>query len=161
MTEKFIKLSAATNAAKVLEIPTVDDKELDNSFNEFVHREINCDLYEAVDVSGTLGGVMMLVDESGKWRGKQVNNIAWLIYNGCNPLDHIVGDVIFCGTHRVGELHELDFCGLTDEQASEILEHVRRFRIFFGIDEAGKNSAEESGTEMLEDLQAREERIKI
>lgn len=143
MTEKLIKLSAATNAAKVLEIPTVDDKELDNSFNEFVHREINCDLYEAVDVSGTLGGVMMLVDESGKWRGKQVNNIAWLLYNGCNPRDHIVGDVIFCGTHRVGELQELAFCGLTDEQVSEILEHVRRFRIFFGIDEAGKNGGAE------------------
>lgn len=137
MTEKFIKLSAATNAANVLEIPAADDKELDNSFNEFVHREIDCDLYEVVDVGSTFRGIMMLVDESGKWRGKQVNNIAWLLYNGCNPLDHIVGDVIFCGTHRVGELQELDFCGLTDEQVSEILEHVRRFRIFFGIDEAG------------------------
>lgn len=137
MTEKFIKLSAKTNTAELLEIPAVEDKELDNSFNEFVHREIDCDIYEAVDVGGTFDGVMMLVDESGKWRGKQVNNIAWLIYNGCNPLDHIVGDVIFCGTHRVGELQELDFCGLTEEQVSEILEHVIRFGIFFGIDEAG------------------------
>lgn len=137
MTEKFIKLSAATNAANVMEIPAADDKELDNSFNEFVRREIDCDLYEAVDVGGTFRGIMMLVDEIGKWRGKQVNNIAWLLYNGCNPLDHIVGDVIFCGTHRVGELQELDFCGLTDEQVSEIMEHVRRFGILFGIDEAG------------------------
>jgi hypothetical protein len=146
MTEKFIKLSAAKNTAEVLEIPAVEDKELDNSFNEFVHHEINCDLYEAVDVGGTFKNVMMLVDESGKWRGKQVNNIAWLIYNGCNPRDHIVGDVIFCGTHRVGELQELDFCGLTDEQISEILEHVRRFRIFFGIDEAGEEKGGSDGS---------------
>lgn len=138
MTEKFIKLSAEKNTAEVLEIPAVEDKELDNSFNEFVHREIDCDLYGAVDVGGTFDGVTMLVDESGKWRGKQVNNIAWLIYNGCNPLDHIVGDVIFCGTHRVGELQELDFCGLTDEQVNEIMEHVMWFRIFFGIAEAGR-----------------------
>lgn len=138
MTEKFIKLSAEKNTAEVLEIPAVEDKELDNSFNKFVHRELDCDLYEAVDVGGTFSDCMMLVDEEGKLCGKCVNRIAWLIYNGCNPLDHIVGDVIFCGTHRVGELQELDFCGLTDEQVSEIMEHVRRFRIFFGMDEAGR-----------------------
>lgn len=138
MTEKFIKLSAETNTAEVLEIPAVEDKELDSSFNEFVHREIDCDIYEAVDVGGTFKNVIMMVDESGKLCGKRVNRIAWLIYNGCNPLDYIVGDVIFCGMHRVGELQELDFCGLTDEQIGEILEHVRRFRIFFGMDEAGR-----------------------
>ena len=135
--------SLRAEAAKVLEIPTVDDKELDSSFNEFVHREIDCDIYQAVDVGGTFKGVIMLVDDEGKLDGKRVNRIAWLIYNGCNPLDYIVGDVIFCGTHRVGELQELDFCGLTDEQVSEILEHVRRFKIFLGIDEAGKNGGTE------------------
>ena len=66
MTEKFIKLSAKTNTAEVLWIPAVEDKELDSSFNEFVHREIDCDIYEAVDVGGTFKNVIMMVDESGK-----------------------------------------------------------------------------------------------
>lgn len=75
----------------------------------------------------------MLVDEEGKWNDKAVNPIAWLIYNRCNPLDHIVGDVIFCGLHRVGEYDELDFRGLTDEEVDNILDHIRRFKILFGM----------------------------
>lgn len=44
MTEKFVKLTTG-NVAEVLEIPAVEDKELDSSFNDFVHSAIGCDIY--------------------------------------------------------------------------------------------------------------------
>ena len=135
MTEKFIKLSARTNSAEVLSIPAVPDKETDVSFNEFVHRELDCEIYEAVDVSGTFKNIMMLVDECGKLRQCYANVIAWMIYNGMDYYDPIVGDVLFVGLHRVGELQELDFCGLTDEEIENITEHIGRFRKAFGLEE--------------------------
>jgi hypothetical protein len=135
MTERFIKLSAKTNKAEIVSIPAVPDKELDSSFNEFIHRELDCDIYEAVDVGGTFRNIMMLVDERGKLRHCYANMIAWMIYNGIDYRDPIVGDVMFVGLHRVGELQELDFCGLTNEQIENIMEHIGRFKKAFKLEE--------------------------
>lgn len=132
MTEKFVKLTTG-NVAEVLEIPAVEDKELDSSFNDFVHSAIDCDTYQAVDTSATFKDIMMLVDEEGKWNYKDVNKLAWFIFNTCNPIDHIVGDVLFCGIHRVGEYDELDFRGLTEDEIENIMDHIRRFKILFGM----------------------------
>lgn len=49
--ERFIKLTV-DGFATIVSIPAVPDKELDNSFNQFVHRELDCEFYEAVYLDG-------------------------------------------------------------------------------------------------------------
>jgi hypothetical protein len=116
MTERFIKLTTDDNFT-VVSIPACPDKELDNSFNEFVHRELDCDIYEAVWLLHFCDhNIVMLVDESGLLKDKSVNLFAWAHYSRLNMRAPIVGDVLFASTHLVGELHELDFCGLDQEQ---------------------------------------------
>ena len=116
MTERFIKLTTDDNFT-VVSIPACPDKELDNSFNKFVHRELACDIYEAVWLpSLRQHNIVMLVDESGLFTDKKVNIFPWFIYSRLDLHAPIVGDVLFVSTHRVGELQELDFCGLSQEQ---------------------------------------------
>ena len=116
MTERFIKLTTDDNFT-VVSIPACPDKELDNSFNAFVHRELACDIYEAVWLpSLRQHNIVMLVDESGLFMDKKANIFPWFIYSRLALPAPIVGDVLFVSTHRVGELQELDFCGLSQEQ---------------------------------------------
>ena len=115
-TEKFIKLTANDNFT-VVSIPEVPDKELDSSFNDFVHRELDCDLYEPVYLrSIRQHNIVMLVDEPGLFKNKRPNFFPWLFYSSLDLSAPIVGDVLFVSTHRVGDLQELDFCGLDQEQ---------------------------------------------
>lgn len=116
MTERFIKLTT-DDIFTVVSIPSVPDKELDNSFNQFVHRELDCDIYEAVWLRSIREhNIVMLVDECGLLKNKKANLFPWLFYSGFDLYAPIVGDVLFVSTHLVGELQELDFCGLNQEQ---------------------------------------------
>ena len=116
MSERFIKLTTDDNFT-IVSIPGVPDKELDNTFNDFVHRELDCDIYEAVwHLFFTQHNIVMLVDESGLFTDKKANILPWFIYSRLDIHAPIVGDVLFVSTHRVGELQELDFCGLSQDQ---------------------------------------------
>lgn len=126
--EKFFKINV-DNSISIVSIPDCPDKELDNSFNNFVHQELNCDLYECVSVSRFFDGrpYFMLVDESGLLKDKSINIIPWAIYNNCYSQAPIVGNVLLVNSHRVGELQELDFCGFSDSELSYIFFKLRPF----------------------------------
>ena len=127
MTEKFIKLTT-DNHFSVVSIPEVPNKETDRRFNNFVHKEINCDIYELVYIPMIHDqDIVMLVDESGLFNGKSANLFPWFLYSDLSWEAPIVGDVLFVGTHRVGELNELDFCGLTQKQIDYMTELFKQF----------------------------------
>ena len=127
MTEKFIKLTT-DNHFSVVSIPEVPNKETDRRFNNFVHKEINCDIYELVYIPMIHDqDIVMLVDENGILRQKPINIFPWFLYSECDFNSPIVGDVLFVGLHRVGELDELDFCGLTQKQIDYMTELFNRF----------------------------------
>ena len=117
---EFIKLTVEGKLEHIEADFPETEEEFCNSFNNFVHKQIGCEMYELAPTPSLWNGACMLVDESGKLTGKKVNIVAWWIANRLNPLDPIVGDVLFCGMHRVGELQELDFCGLNEEQIKYI-----------------------------------------
>ena len=92
----------------------------DIKFNDFVHKTINCDLYECVyPVLFRKYNIVMLVDESGLLKRKPANPHAWRIYSGMDFGAPIVGDVLFCSTcyEDFGEgFPEQDFCALSETQ---------------------------------------------
>ena len=127
MVERFLKLTAE-NMLTVVSIPEVRDKEQDGRFNQFVHNEIDCDIYECVYLQIMADqDIVMLVDENGILRQKPINIFPWVLYSECDFNSPIVGDVLFVGLHRVGELDELDFCGLTQKQIDYMTDLFNRF----------------------------------
>ena len=129
MTERFIKLTT-DNHFCIVSIPEVPDKGKDGRFNAFVHQELDCDTYELVYIPMIHDQeIVMLVDESGLLNGKSANLFPWFLYSGLSWEAPIVGDVLFVGTHRVGELNELDFRGLTQQQIDYMTELFRQVQI--------------------------------
>jgi len=125
--ERFIKLTT-DNQFTIVSIPAVPDKELDNSFNRFVHRELDCEIYESVYLRSIRErDIVMLVDESGLLKFKKPNLFPWLFYSRLDLNALIVGDVLFVGLHRVGELQELDFCGLNQSQIEYLTSLFKQF----------------------------------
>jgi hypothetical protein len=47
-----------------------------------------------IQIVNTPDGKLMVMDEEGKLKGKQVNETATALYN--NPYDVVVGDVVIC-----------------------------------------------------------------
>ena len=96
----------------------------DSSFNDYVHRVIDCDLYEAVNIVLPSGDkYVMLVDESGLLKNKPINNIAWYLYSRFHPQAPVVGDVLICKLCYAdfGEgFPEHDFCCLDDLDISRL-----------------------------------------
>lgn len=127
MEERFIKLTTE-NQFTIVSYPEVPDKGIDSSFNDMVHREINCTLYERVCLRDIYNhGISMLVDESGLLKLKKPNLIPWFFYSNLSFEAPIVGDVLFVGEHRIGELQELDFCGLTQDQIDYLIKLLKRY----------------------------------
>lgn len=125
-TQKFLKLYPDGKLCEVI-FESRDTGDFDNHFNDFVHQQLECDIYEMADVSGTFRNIAMLVDEEGWFKTEvQANPIAWMFHSAMNPAFPIVGSVLFTGLCRVGELEELDFCGLGNEDIDNIRDHVRR-----------------------------------
>ena len=126
--ERFIKLTT-DNQFTIVSIPAVPDKELDNSFNRFVHRELDCEIYESVYLRFIRErDIVMLVDESGLLKFKKPNLFPWLFYSRFDLNAPIVGDVLFVGVHRIGELQELDFCGLTQDQIDYLTDLFKSYQ---------------------------------
>lgn len=121
---EFLKLTVEGKLEHIEADFPEHEEGLGNEFNDFVHKQIKCDIYENAYAPALRHEICMLVDESGKPAGKKTNIVAWWMANRLNMLDPIVGDVLFCGVHRVGELQELDFCGLTEEQIQYITHTV-------------------------------------
>lgn len=127
MNERFVRLTTE-NEFTIISYPEVLDKGNDGSFNDMVHREIDCTLYERVCLRSIYDrGIVMLVDESGLLVGKKPNLFPWLFYSGWNIEAPIVGDVLFVGEHRIGKYQELDFCGLSSEQIDYLVDLFKRF----------------------------------
>lgn len=117
----FYKLTTDGELIKIDQDFDLDENgALPPEFNEFVHKQLSCELYEHVYAPCIGANVQMLADESGKLTGKKVNPIAWYFANGLDRRDPIVGDVLLCAMHRVGPLKELDYCGLSEAQCSYI-----------------------------------------
>ena len=130
--ERFLKLTTDDQLIMVSrrEIP---DKGVDGSFNKMVHLEIDCELYERVCLRSIYHrGIAMLVDESGILKGKRPNFFPWLFYSQLNLGAPIVGDVLFVGEHRIGELQELDFCGLTQDQIDYLTDLFKSYTNMIG-----------------------------
>ena len=130
--ERFLKLTTDDQLIMVSrrEIP---DKGVDGSFNKMVHLEIDCELYERVCLRSIYNrGIAMLVDESGILKGKRPNLFPWLFYSQLNLGAPIVGDVLFVGEHRIGELQELDFCGLSQDQIDYLTDLFKSYKSMIG-----------------------------
>ena len=83
------------------------------SFNDTVHKLIDCSIYELVHVPGDF---YLVVDEYGKIyeQPKPVNIKASMLYPGTPHGDPIVGDVLI---GRLGTVNgEPDMVGLTEEE---------------------------------------------
>ena len=130
--ERFIKLTT-DDQFTIVSFPEVLDKGVDGSFNKMVHLEIDCEIYERVCLrSISVRGISILVDESGILKGKRPNMFPWLLYSCFNLEAPIVGDVLFVGEHRIGELQELDFCGLTQDQIDYLTDLFKSYIYMIG-----------------------------
>ena len=127
MIERFVKVTT-NNQFTILSVSEVPDKDIDRSFNDMVHRELDCSLYERVCMPSIYNhGIAMLVDESGILKSKEPNLFPWFYYSGMNFCAPIVGDVLFVGEHRIGEFHEIDFCGLNQGQIDFLTRLFKNF----------------------------------
>ena len=125
--ERFVKLTT-DNRITILSVMAVPDKGSDRRFNDMVHRELDCSIYERVCLRDIYNhGISMLVDESGLLKLKKPNLIPWFFYSNLSFEAPIVGDVLFVGEHRIGELQELDFCGLTQDQIDYLIKLLKRY----------------------------------
>ena len=132
MEERFVKLTTE-NQFTIVSYSEVPDKGVDGSFNDMVHREIDCTLYERVCLRSIYDhGISMLVDESGILKGKRPNLFPWLFYSDLCLEAPIVGDVLFVGEHRIGEFQELDFCGLNQDQIDYLTDLFKDFVALIG-----------------------------
>ena len=130
--ERFVKLTT-DDQFTIVSFPEVLDKGVDGSFNKMVHREIDCEFYERVCLRSIYHrGIAMLVDESGILKGKRPNLFPWLFYSQLNLGAPIVGDVLFVGEHRIGELQELDFCGLSQDQIDYLTDLFKSYKSMIG-----------------------------
>ena len=99
------------------------------NFNSYVHKVLNCDIYEAVTIQLPNGSrYQMLVDESGLLKENiKINRLGWYLYSRFNPLAPIVGNVLICKLcyEDFGEgFPEHDFCCLDDND-------IKRFEFLF------------------------------
>lgn len=60
--------------------------------NSMIHRYIECGLYEVVSVP--IGDLILIVDECGKLKPHDINQLASKLYLGTPYGDYIAGDVI-------------------------------------------------------------------
>ena len=101
---EFIKLSVDGEVEKLSYVDkSKDEEEYYHAFNAFIHEAIDCDYYEIAPAYNLMhDDIAVLVDEEGKLIGKRINHVAWILCNGANIFDEIVGDVLFCGLCRTG-----------------------------------------------------------
>lgn len=88
---------------------------------DIFHKEIQCDMIEIVRVKDPTGKIegqlLMIIDESGKLKGKRINLKASLLYGSI--YDHIVGTALICKEGFVDG--EPDCIPLTKEEATDLL----------------------------------------
>lgn len=87
MSHKFLFIPA--DCARSCEWITQNDGE---RVNGMIHRYINCDLFEIVHFP--IGNLILIVDECGKLKPHDVNQLASKLYPGTPYGDYIAGDVI-------------------------------------------------------------------
>lgn len=102
-----------------LTIDVVELPEEDASFNDMVHKLIDCELYEP---AGLLYGYVALVDESGKLKLKHMNHLATVLYPSMN--DILVGDVLIT---KIGyEDGDSSFVSLSDADITMLKNVLQR-----------------------------------
>lgn len=125
---KFLLVPASSDVSPFGVVDNADGSLFDSceTFNAYVHKTLNCDLYETVTIQLHSGDrYIMLVDEIGLLKDKPINLVAWYLYSRFNPQAPIVGDALICKLcyEDFGEgFPEHDFCCLDDID-------ITRFRI--------------------------------
>lgn len=87
MTDRFLFIPA--DCSLPTQWITQNDGE---TVNSMIHRYIDCDLFEIVPLP--ISNLILIVDECGKLKSHDVNQLASKLYPGTPYGDYIAGDVI-------------------------------------------------------------------
>lgn len=127
MTEKYLIIPADPKRSVYF---VSFERSSDHVFNDTVHREIDCDCYERVQIHANIS-CSFLVDECGKIKDppKPFNYRASIFYPGTAFGDPLVGDVFVCDVDYVDG--ELDFVPLSEYKEKTLIEFLNKVEKHF------------------------------